>query len=460
MKEGLFFENGVLIYYRAGQPFHAGTVEVDGAIYYISSKGRAVKGEYIVHSEMTNGLLKRGTYTFGDDYKLVKGSYVAPKRRKKRRKSSQNKKAIKGPMMITATAAGLILLILAGGVLVKLQSSPQTPGSTNATVAHTTVTLPTFTEEVLLCSNAAKDLYDGKITVSAACQSGMPYRAFSFDYDLAGQNGFLLISENANLSDGREFVLPGSERSLLIDNLKTATTYYYKVTVAGQVYPGSFRTAASTRYVSIPGLGNTRDIGGYVTKEGKTVRQGLLIRGVEFDGLVAPGYFLPNDAVKEVRKTFGFVYDMDLRDPAVYSGSYTSRLGKDVTHKFYNAPQYGNIFNTTHLPTLRQIFADLANPDNYPMYLHCTWGMDRTGTIIYLLQGVLGMSEADMIREYQLSSFSNDKVMDLSGIDAIVHGLEPYEGKTTQAKIVTYLTQVVGVTEAEIETIRNIFLSE
>ena len=320
------------------------------------------------------------------------------------------------------------------------------------------VALPQFREDVLLCSDEAKQVYDGERKIESAVSTGAPYRPFEFAYRLEGASGTLHLSEDSSLADAWEYNLDQEKTSVIIDNLKTDTTYYYQVQVSGKEYSGSFHTAPSNRFISIPGVENLRDIGGYKTLDGKTVKQGLLIRGCELDGIKNKEYFLADQDIPSVQQAFGFVYDLDLRSPEIFEGEYQSRLGAEVGHKFHDAPTYAQIFRSEYLDSLRGIFADLADPEKYPMYLHCTWGRDRTGTVVLLLQGLLNVSKEDLLQEYRLTGYVTPAVATNNKMDAVFLGLDAYEGDTLQEKIVNFLTTTVGVTQEEIASIQSIFL--
>ena len=92
------------------------------------------------------------------------------------------------------------------------------------------------------------------------------------------------------------------------------------------------------------------------------------------------------------------------------------------------------------------------------MYLHCTWGRDRTGTVVLLLQGLLNVSQEDLLREYRLTGYVTPAVATNNKMDALFMQLDGYEGDTLQEKIINYLTTTVGVTQEEFASIQSIFL--
>ena len=376
------------------------------------------------------------------------GSYTAP--------SPSLRKRLSCLLLALITATSILLVACASK---DISSAPDTPVANPVVTVDDGVALPQFDTEVLLCSPEAKQVYDREISISDAVMSGDPYRPFVFEYLLENTSGTLLISEDSSLSNAREFYLDKEKTSVSIDNLQTGTTYYYQVTVAGKAYSGSFCTAPSNRFVSVPGVENLRDIGGYQTLDGKTVKQGLLIRGCELDGIKNEDYVVSDQDIAIMQSIFGFVYDLDLRSPEIVEGDYQSVFGSQVGHKFYDAPTYAQIFRQDYLDSMRAIFADLANPDNYPMYLHCTWGRDRTGTIVLLLHGLLNVSKEDALQEYWLTGYVTPSVAENDKMDALFLLLNPYEGDTFQEKVINYLTTTVGVTPEEIASIQSIFLA-
>ena len=63
-----------------------------------------------------------------------------------------------------------------------------------------------------------------------------------------------------------------------------------------------------------------------------------------------------------------------------------------------NLAEYRKVKNA-----LRKTMEYVVNGDN--IYFHCTIGSDRTGTLAYFLEGLLGVSEEDRLRDYEISYF-------------------------------------------------------
>ena len=270
------------------------------------------------------------------------------------------------------------------------------------------------------------------------------------------------LFDNAERTNGQEYHLPAGKLSVDIHFLLARHQYYYQVRIAfsdgsSRLLDASFRTAALPRILSIDGVVNFRDIGGYTTTDGYVIRQGLFYRGSELDGAVKSEYKLTETGRRQMLEILGIRTDLDLRYLGDI-GTPASPLGPGVTYFVYDSPGYADIFKAYGRSVVRQIFTELANPDRYPVYLHCTYGTDRTGTICYLLGALLGVSETDLQREYELSTLYHTWV-NSPGYQSMVAQLNTYEGDTLKDKAENFL-QECGVLPEQIAQIRSIFLEK
>ena len=171
------------------------------------------------------------------------------------------------------------------------------------------------------------------------------------------------------------------------------------------------------------------------------------------DGAVETDYHITNEGLYDMLDVLGIKFDMDLRNELALPLAGDA-LGSRVNHKYYDMAMYEGIFTDEGMKRVREVFKDLANENNYPIYLHCTYGNDRTGTICYLLEALLGVSRGDCLRDYGLSNLpiENIKVVE-SWLDSNC------PGDNLQEKVEFYLG-ICGVTLGEINAIKEIFLGE
>ncbi len=229
---------------------------------------------------------------------------------------------------------------------------------------------------------------------------------------------YFTISENSDLSSGRTYQT--NENCARVYNLKLGTRYYYRVSTK---YGGTtsvsetlhFCTESSVfRNLYIDGVINARDLGGWRNSEGKfMVKQGMLFRSGPFNASNSASYerTITADGLSEI-SYLGIKTEIDLRrtDNGETGKTSSSPLGNNV--KYVSAPlNWDNadiaLEKEENIASIKKIFEVLGDESNYPVNFHCTAGADRTGMIAFLVNGLLGVSEADLYRDYLFTDFAN-----------------------------------------------------
>lgn len=219
------------------------------------------------------------------------------------------------------------------------------------------------------------------------------------------------------------------------------------------------------RMIYTPSVWNIRDLGGWACTGGR-VKYGKIFRGGHFGSISAADKATIVDWL-------GVATDIDLRNNSETGGITASPLGGSVEYYHQSLDFYANAVSTSAasartVGVIKKVMACVAA--NKPCYFHCMSGADRTGTIAYLLLSLLGVSQSDKDKEYELTAFSDEtdgrrfrnsnyNVTNGNGwYPLIKYFRTTYTGENDNEKVVAWAV-ANGITYAEINAFRAAMIS-
>ena len=344
--------------------------------------------------------------------------------------------------------------------------------------AHDKVTLPLLSGEIYTVTSGSTKYITDKynlqskdsfaptpLTVSWESQEEAPLY-YTFD-----------ISTNEDMSNSDSYIT--FDTSVTLKHLFMGYDYYYRISakyedklIKSRIF--EFSTEYLPRTVLVDEkVTNTRDWGGYYTQDGKRMKQGIVYRGGALEGITEEGK-------RVMLLELGIQTDLDVRGDSA-SPLTSSPLGETVNYIETKGPYYVTPYGQNargiddneggYQDALAKEIKTFANPDNFPVYVHCSLGRDRTGTLCFLIQALLGVEEMDIYRDYELSMMSrlgkrpedNGKSaaymvsMPFTALYKYIKNFQPK--KTMQENAEAYMLSI-GVTAQEIASIKENMLEE
>ena len=216
----------------------------------------------------------------------------------------------------------------------------------------------------------------------------------------------------------------------VIYNMIPGKTYYWESATDNTKY--GVVTATGARRTLKTDVRNLRDLGGLAVSY-TDISTGNTVTGtIDYGRLYRGAQITTAQGVTDLTK-LGITREIDLRANGDGNQTYkmsnydigTSQSYTDIVVTNYHINPIATDYlpteddstdqcGATHLDEYRKLKAAIkqimtyvvgnnGNGDN--IFFHCTIGTDRTGTIAYFLEGLLGVSEEDRLRDYELSYF-------------------------------------------------------
>jgi len=187
-----------------------------------------------------------------------------------------------------------------------------------------------------------------------------------------------------------------------------------------------------TRHIELEGQNNFRDLGGYTTSYGKTIRWRILFRSGDLSGLTDVDLFIVNNLGLKLVIDFRSKSERD-KSPDKPLAAPTKTLFdainvKAVSELMLYVLKTGDTSELTvdHMADLyRDIYTDnpeqfklmlyeVINSENRPVLIHCSGGNDRTGFGAALILSSLQVPYEIILEDYLLSNeyFDQEKMLE------------------------------------------------
>lgn len=272
----------------------------------------------------------------------------------------------------------------------------------------------------------------------------------------------------------------------------------------------------NSRSLSLTGVGNARELGGYTAADGRKVKRGVLLRTAKLADAT-------EEDVERLLSVYHLTVDVDFRgdgevekapDPEMEGVEYLNihimdeRMGPseemeaeiaaleeqgveiDKITQLRLMQKYGGFTDQMYMDILSsdagkagyaQFFQTLlALPEDRAILFHCSQGKDRTGCGAMLILFALGADEETVMADFLLTNEYNAALIAEERAYLIENGVGEDELDTfmkamdqvypefmenaihwmteTYGSPLGYITQELGVTEVDIQTLRDRFL--
>ena len=232
------------------------------------------------------------------------------------------------------------------------------------------------------------------------------------DYDV-------LLSRDSTFSDNLLRYHYTEKDTLEVYNLIPGERYFVKIFEGNEngyslVFSSSFVPNGTLRSLKIEGdnEGNFRDLGGWTVSNGKRIRYDILFRGPELyrnDGYCK--LFVSDEGIRTIIDNLCWEVEVDFGDFSNFSPLKDWGIEVIASNDLYGFGPYdrendglASTLGRKRLSnTLTVVFKKVS--EGKKVFFHCNSGADRTAVIAFIIEGLLGVSDSDKSKDYELTSF-------------------------------------------------------